>query len=568
MPRILLSVLLLVMLAPVAVADDPPLLEPDVMRERLARVHDLILEVHPDPLHARDAASFEAFYGELEDRLSRPLAPEAFARIAAELAAYVRDAHTSVSFQGRDVWLPLRFAWASDGLGIVAADEAHADLVGAKVLGLQPLTLAGLEARLHEIVPAENHHWALRHGSSRLSRGSFLAAVLQSDVPEFVKLAVEVGGRRRVVKIALERHPLPPDPTARSAAYEWTVLPEVGAAWLALRSCPRPDRKYERAIADLFHEIAARDLQTLVIDVRGNGGGNSAVLDAIARHLPPDELLDYSGVRRLSAPAIEQRGLDVSHFDVRPGTDLADLPKEPWVKPRDATRLTPFTGDVYVLTDAGTFSSANWIAVMFRDNGLGRIVGAPTGNAPSSFGDILSFDLEDGARLTISFTQWVRPDPSRDPAETLKPDVEVPTTLADLVSGRDPVAAWLVTELGGDPSKVAGPVWPEQLRPTVVEVSPSAGSEAVDPATSLLRVTFSEPMSANSWSLVGTGHGRFPPTPADARWESDTVMVIPVALAPGERYALGINSLQYDGFRSRDGVGAEPFLWVFTTAER
>ena len=73
-----------------------------------------------------------------------------------------------------------------------------------------------------------------------------------------------------------------------------------------------------------------------------------------------------------------------------------------------------------------------------------KLLGEPTGNAPSSYGDILTFTLPaSGLSYTLSFKRWRRPDGARDPAPTLLPDVPLPRTAATVREGTDPVLDWL-----------------------------------------------------------------------------------------------------------------------------
>src|SRR5262249_8781659 len=86
------------------------------------------------------------------------------------------------------------------------------------------------------------------------------------------------------------------------------------------------------------------------------------------------------------------------------------------------------------------------------DNQLGKVVGEPTGNAPSSFGDILTFALpQSSLSFTLSFKNWHRPAPARDPAATLTPDVPVPLTRQDVLDRRDPVIEYLQRRRGTGP---------------------------------------------------------------------------------------------------------------------
>jgi hypothetical protein len=101
---------------------------------------------------------------------------------------------------------------------------------------------------------------------------------------------------------------------------------------------------------------------------------------------------------------------------------------------------------MFVITGPITFSSANWIAGTIRDNQLGQTLGEPTGNAPSSFGNVKSVVTPNtGLRFQISQTLWIRPDISLDPANSLEVNVFIPTTVNDAQLGRDPTLEWLTT---------------------------------------------------------------------------------------------------------------------------
>jgi C-terminal processing protease CtpA/Prc len=104
---------------------------------------------------------------------------------------------------------------------------------------------------------------------------------------------------------------------------------------------------------------------------------------------------------------------------------------------KDAKLL--FEGKLFVLTSPRTFSSGNWFAVIVKDNALGTILGEPTGNAPSSYGDSPSFQLpHTGFRFSVSHKRWVRPNPDNDPEDALYPDIPVYTTIEDIIRGADP----------------------------------------------------------------------------------------------------------------------------------
>jgi len=99
-----------------------------------------------------------------------------------------------------------------------------------------------------------------------------------------------------------------------------------------------------------------------------------------------------------------------------------------------------------VLISNHTDSSANWFATIVKENGLGTVVGEPTGNPPSHFGDVVFFTTPAiGLELTVSHKHFV--PPSKAPSEfvrTLTPDVTVETTIEDVLNGHDRQMAYVI----------------------------------------------------------------------------------------------------------------------------
>ncbi len=104
--------------------------------------------------------------------------------------------------------------------------------------------------------------------------------------------------------------------------------------------------------------------------------------------------------------------------------------------------------------------------------------------------------------------------------------------------------------------------------PRIEKISPENGADDVDPRLSLISVTFDVPMDTGSFSWTGGGP-TFPKTPAGQkpRWSRNgKTCTLPVELAPGTRYELGLNSFSHKNFATRWGVPLEPVRIEFTTA--
>ncbi|MBP3041430.1 hypothetical protein J9303_18455 [Bacillaceae bacterium Marseille-Q3522] len=91
------------------------------------------------------------------------------------------------------------------------------------------------------------------------------------------------------------------------------------------------------------------------------------------------------------------------------------------------------------MTSPVTFSAANGWAVTFKDNQIGKIIGEPTGNSPSNYGETLSYQMPNSKlEFTVSSKKYIRPNPKNDPEDALYPDIPVYTTIEDIIQGRDP----------------------------------------------------------------------------------------------------------------------------------
>lgn len=106
-----------------------------------------------------------------------------------------------------------------------------------------------------------------------------------------------------------------------------------------------------------------------------------------------------------------------------------------------ALRPERFTGTLFVITSNQTYSAAADFATIVQDNDMGIIIGEPTGGKPNSYGSSIVLQLpESKAKAAISYKWFERPDKgaSTYDADSLAPDIYVPTTYEDLEQGRDP----------------------------------------------------------------------------------------------------------------------------------
>ena len=218
----------------------------------------------------------------------------------------------------------------------------------------------------------------------------------------------------------------------------------------------------KKKIDDIFREIKARKSEHLIIDLRGDGGGDSAMGDYILRYIASQPVEQSSHMRaRVSREAIDDwkknqgemppmaelmiapllgKTLDSNEEPLKSIIQLLALQDKPEPAPE-----TPFHGKVWLLIDNRTFSSANMFTAAFRDYRLGKILGYESGEPAIACGNPFSFKLpHSGLSYRVSGLEFY-PSKSQpgDDVHGILPDIPFdPTTLAPYRDQADPDLAF------------------------------------------------------------------------------------------------------------------------------
>src|SRR5690606_38763211 len=127
-----------------------------------------------------------------------------------------------------------------------------------------------------------------------------------------------------------------------------------------------PSRARFNAFVDaFFNEVAARQIPNVILDVRGNGGGDP-----------------YCGAylfRKLIDRALPYFTSDTAFY--------------PDLKPALAPASNAFHGALYVLVDGGCFSTTGHFVSLLRYHGIGRFIGEETGGSFACTSNLLSTTL-------------------------------------------------------------------------------------------------------------------------------------------------------------------------------
>lgn len=326
-----------------------------------------------------------------------------------QLVAMLGDAHTrvgkapGVTFHG----YPFMIAKFKEGLTFIAIDAEHKSLLGGRLSKIGETTIEDAESRLGTLFPWENRASLMNGMCAMVTQAEPLAFLgLEPSAEEGTFTVTDSAGAEHAVTFKPvagggprpEIVRLPSVPASewgvayrRDKNYWFKALPDSKCIFIKYDSCAEdPERPFAEFVKDVEKAIDEMKAERIIVDLRGNGGGNSEVMKPLTRMI----------------------------------RSRAEFKK---------------TNSVVALIGRGTFSSAQLNALELQQRCGAVLVGTPTGQKPNAFGEVRTFKLpSSGIEIQYS-TKEFRTAPAGTDPESMMPDIEIEASVQDFAAGRDPV---------------------------------------------------------------------------------------------------------------------------------
>jgi len=144
--------------------------------------------------------------------------------------------------------------------------------------------------------------------------------------------------------------------------------------------------KFETFLDSAFTQIKKQKIKNLIIDIRNNGGGNSALGDELFQYISPVPFTQYGKVIVKYSNKLKSKMQNITEPNGLVTYENNDL-----IPLRDNTLR--YNGNIYLLTSSHSFSSATDFAWAFQYFKMGTIIGEETGGLVVCFGDVLGQKL-------------------------------------------------------------------------------------------------------------------------------------------------------------------------------
>ena len=396
-------------------------------REDLAFLRKEAPARHANLFHAMSRVQFDSALNSIDTRLPTLARHQVVVELQ-KLATLIGDGHTNVG-PWRDSLiafhtLPVALYWFSDGIIVRAADSAHANLLGARVVAINGIPVDSVAERLRPLVSHDNEMGVRAFTPFFMVMPEILQATgIVSDMRR-IPFTLESAGRGQDVVLEPARlFPMLTGDIDRS----WLNPPgwvdardgKPSALWLSdpmnfywykylaeSRTLYAQINTIQQKRSDSLGVFIARAIasadsahaEKFVLDLRLNGGGDG-----------------YFN-RSILLPLIK------SQYDVR--------------------------GRLYVITGRRTWSAAQMLVTEMQKYTNATFVGEPTASKGNAFGDSYRIVLPN-SKITfrVSTLWWQYLDP-RDKRDMIEPAIKSALSFQDYANGRDPVLQSAVTATG------------------------------------------------------------------------------------------------------------------------
>jgi hypothetical protein len=207
-------------------------------------------------------------------------------------------------------------------------------------------------------------------------------------------------------------------------AYDYEVIDSPKVAVITVRDfVVFPEEKYRRFLEAAFKRIRHEHINHMILDVRGNDGGDPA---------RAAELLSYLADRRIIY-------FDRSVYGYRSLKKLLSLSSP------------GFRGQLYILMDAGCFSTTGHLLSLLKYHHIGVLVGEASGGSFSCYGCPKTITLANtGISVDVQRCVFRTEVSGFKPSRGVEPDIEVQPTIIDIVNGCDTVKQHVLDMIRAD----------------------------------------------------------------------------------------------------------------------
>jgi hypothetical protein len=374
-------------------------LQPGQLLEDLNYFKDTLPVKHKNLFSKISKTNFESRIAAIASNINN-LNTESFIAELFKLNVSIGDEHTNL-FLTYPLRFPFQSALFDEGMVILAADSANQKLLLSRIIAIDGQSITAIDEKFTTVIKQDNPSYFKVWKTFYFNNPSFLKGLgIVKDSGKALFTTISLKGDTVTTLIsAADKNNMPNMVRAKpldtllpylqlpNKSYWYRFIKDSSILYFNFLQCKNQEAEpFEQFNSQLFTAVQNTKPQKIIIDLRFNSGGNSAIL-------------------------------------------------QPFIDSIKKSYLNT-TSTFYVLIGKTTFSSAVMNAVDFKRNTKAIFIGyEPTGGSVNHYGEVRGFRLPN-TKIEVAYSTryW---ENWKGYKGGLKPDIVLPHSLANFANGKD-----------------------------------------------------------------------------------------------------------------------------------
>jgi len=199
-------------------------------------------------------------------------------------------------------------------------------------------------------------------------------------------------------------------------------------------------KEFKKFCKKTFKYLNKNNIENLIVDFRGNGGGDSKIGDELIKYISNVPFTQYQkAIIKVSSVSKQQ-----FNYPQKKDTLIElELTKDKLIEPYPEKMR--YSGNIFVLIDGGTFSSAGSTVWCINHYNIATTIGTETGGTGVHYGYPIKRKLPNsGLAYYISHMKWYQIGADEKSIHGLIPDYEIDVSIEDIQNNIDSALDFVV----------------------------------------------------------------------------------------------------------------------------